>query len=545
MATYYAAVGGSSGNPGTEGSPWTFDYGLTQIVAGDTLYVKAGNHGNISRTIVRNGTSTNKIKVIGYKTSIGDISATKGSTFLSNKTLADSAQMPVYDSGRTSNRPNVENGIIIQGDYWEISNIGTIGYFRPFELNGDNNIIDNFFSSRSGSHNPDDQVGGFGSSFPNGVYSGHGMTMKGDNLILKNSYVLDAGAEGFRFESINNALGYDNTMYVRLGKGTYQFNKTAWDGNPVDYHFHLSSNCTNSTFYDTTVIQEPGMGTTGHGIVCKPSQDQVVTNIVFDRFYVENTALETQFPTVDGIVFKNGTVISTEGTGFDQVRNVGANIANASQNVTIENVQFLNGANCRSSGWNEFIWTDTYFDASVNLLVKNCYFQKRLTNDHSGNIFALAVEYGPGAEGGWTTRGMTLDHCTFDGHDVLFRLESPSDGIDFVNCIVKDISIYTKIYYLNGTNGRNGPYSIVTNWDTCNFSGGISRTGTNVTTLSPALDVDFITTNATLLTGGVATSDYAAGLPVGYLGEIDTPVIPPILDNLFGRKQNAIALINN
>lgn len=44
-ATYYAAAsGGSSGNPGSYASPWTLNYGVTQVAAGDTLILKDGTY---------------------------------------------------------------------------------------------------------------------------------------------------------------------------------------------------------------------------------------------------------------------------------------------------------------------------------------------------------------------------------------------------------------------------------------------------------------------------------------------------------------------
>lgn len=71
---YYVSTTGSNGAAGTsEGTAWaTLTYASSQLVAGDTLYIKAGDYGNDQFLLLASGTSVNPIKVIGYKTVIGD-----------------------------------------------------------------------------------------------------------------------------------------------------------------------------------------------------------------------------------------------------------------------------------------------------------------------------------------------------------------------------------------------------------------------------------------------------------------------------------------
>jgi len=73
--TYYVATDGSDGNDGTSAATaWaTIAYAAARAVAGDTIYVKAGDYGNETVIVGNSGTSNAPIRFEGYRLSPGDI----------------------------------------------------------------------------------------------------------------------------------------------------------------------------------------------------------------------------------------------------------------------------------------------------------------------------------------------------------------------------------------------------------------------------------------------------------------------------------------
>jgi hypothetical protein len=76
--TYYVSKAGNDNNPGTEAQPWlTIQKAASRLVAGDTVYVKAGAYYE-TVTPANSGTASNWIY---YKTYPGDSVAIDGSGF--------------------------------------------------------------------------------------------------------------------------------------------------------------------------------------------------------------------------------------------------------------------------------------------------------------------------------------------------------------------------------------------------------------------------------------------------------------------------------
>jgi hypothetical protein len=268
------------------------------------------------------------------------------------------------------------------------------------------------------------------------------------------------------------------------------------------------------------------MSSDGHGICVKTTVGNPANNIIVDGFLVENTKLETQFTNVTNITFRNGEL---RATNTDQrIDGTDANIANGSQFVTLDNVKFSGGAHLTSRGWQDTQPNQALLGA-VDLIVKNCWFEGN--NERS----AIWIAYGPGLEDGYVSTRITFDHCTFDNFTNLFATDAPSVDIEFYNSIVQDIANYNTVRYFDGAGplgGTTGPYTPDDSYVSVNFSAGFAaRSGTNITTLSPLL-VDGQTTDGTLMTSGVVTPRYAAGLPLGYLGDVE-PLIST-RSSLFG-----------
>lgn len=546
MAIKYATATGSSANSGdSEAQAWTLDFALTQLANGMTLYVKAGTYTNISRVVTIGGaTSGSHPKIIGYKNTPNDIVATKGTTLYTGG-MPDANEAPLiqnpYDG---NNRPTIEFGLNFNVDWIEISNLSFHGYSQPFRVTGDNTVVDNVYTWKHGTHNPAD-LGGFGTTFPTGPYTGWGIIIAGDNHQLKNSYVLDAGAVGINVLNSNNFIHRDNKVETKLGVGSYYWQPELSDGNSTDYHYLIDGISSGGRLYDIAVEQKTGMGTDGHGIVFKNrskiGSETPIDDMIVDGFTVFNSKIEVQFPNTTNITFRNG-VIDTDDTGA-YTAGKDANLANGGKNITLENIQFKRAAHLTIRGWQDTY--DLVYPYSVeNLKVLNCSFEG------VGVESAIWITHGPGNNDTHRAKDVFFDHCTFSGYFRFAYMSSDFENVNFTNCIVVDQPTYYQIGYMDGAGpagGTGGPYPLFADWDNNNFfnsfiPNGGSDTNTNSTALDPALDANGVTTNPTLLTAGIATADYAAGLPIGYLGEISTP---PILDNLLAKKQNAIILINN
>ncbi|MEN8194481.1 MAG: choice-of-anchor Q domain-containing protein, partial [Bacteroidota bacterium] len=89
---YVTTSATGSGDGTSESNPWTFAQAISKATAGMTVWMKAGNYGNVYATIDRTGTSTNPIKFIGYKNSIGDIT----SNYYDYGVTMRSSEMPTF-----------------------------------------------------------------------------------------------------------------------------------------------------------------------------------------------------------------------------------------------------------------------------------------------------------------------------------------------------------------------------------------------------------------------------------------------------------------
>ena len=84
MAIYYVdtSTGNDSNNGLSEGSAKATIQSAVNLAttAGDIVYVKSGDYTSESFNSAAAGTSENPIKIVGYNSIIGDISASSGPT---------------------------------------------------------------------------------------------------------------------------------------------------------------------------------------------------------------------------------------------------------------------------------------------------------------------------------------------------------------------------------------------------------------------------------------------------------------------------------
>ena len=447
----------------------------------------------------------------------GDIVASAGNSLQKGGTNAiDPAQMPAIIGTITDNRPNEENGLEFHVDYLILRNFQFYGYFRPIQVRGHNAVVDNIYSSTSGTHNPLDLTN-FSPKFPVGGYSGWGLILEGDNMAFSNCFILDAGAEGIKLIQSVNPRGNNNTVYSQKGVGPYTAHTSA-DGNGTDYAFFVSSNTSGGVFKNTRVIRSQGNVSPGHGIVVKPNEGKPATNHLFDGFYVRNSKIETQFPNCTYITFKNGVIEDTDFNERSEVHE--ANIANGSRYVSIENTIFIN-TRLVSKGWNEHIFSDSYSNGAVDAIVRNCLFINK------GTAYSpLAIGYSFPSEL-YETKNLTVDHCTFvGGWSRLWEVDKPNSGIVFKNSIVDGIPLRDLAVYHDGAGrrgGTSGPFEMSAEYRYSNFSNGFATpSGTSNTSYLPVFN-DPVNDDYSLITGSPLKGIAEDGKDLGFLG-ISTPL---------------------
>ena len=145
---YYVSVSGNDKNNGlTEKTAWrTITFAATKAVAGDIVWVKAGDYGKEYVVVRNNGTQAKPIQFIGYKNSTGDIkslyfSYSKGRTF-------DSREMPLLDG---KNRDQ-GTGFNLEGkSYIQIKNLQITNYEELVGGTGsDNSLVERLIAANAG-----------------------------------------------------------------------------------------------------------------------------------------------------------------------------------------------------------------------------------------------------------------------------------------------------------------------------------------------------------------------------------------------------------
>ncbi len=238
--TYYVTTSGSSSNNGlTEENSWTLTHAFNQAVAGDIVYVKAGNYGNLNIRSQRNGTASNPIKFIGYTTSPGDIAAVdEYSTYTYADFDADNAVlpsniMPLIQNNRGSNNDpdSSDRAFYILHEYIHIENFMMQYHDTGIRISDANATVINCIVNEVGNWDPNNP--GWNQSFsgsePNGNLSGYGIhaTSSGDNFTLKSSTVFNAGADAIFIVGASYHKGDYNSIYADKS------------GNSMDYHYCL------------------------------------------------------------------------------------------------------------------------------------------------------------------------------------------------------------------------------------------------------------------------------------------------------------------
>lgn len=254
--TYYVAVTGNDGNPGTLLFPWkTVTHASSISIAGDTVYVKAGAY-NENVVISKSGTSVSPIVFLGYQNLPGD-----HPPILVNNAGAPSGllvtDMPTFNGGDRASGI----GFYCEGQrYVVLKNFQILNYayglfIGGIDQNSGNFVIDNINVMSIGNVNAD--------------YSGEGIllgsmgTKFSNNNTITNCLVVNAAAEGMGINGNYNTL---TNCKVYCNENT---------GNAAsDYYVIVTGNY--NTLSYCYIERKLGLSHWGHGYTAKTNSAQTI-----------------------------------------------------------------------------------------------------------------------------------------------------------------------------------------------------------------------------------------------------------------------------
>lgn len=408
---YVTTHGKSSNNGRSEANAWDIVHAFKTAKAGDYIHIKAGNYGNKNLVVQNNGSSSQPIRFIGYKNEPGDIVSFEGSTFSYGDAL-DASKMPLLQGSRT-NSVGVGEGIVIIKDNIEISNIQIRHFEKGLLSSGDNNKFENIVAAELGDFNPANSEEATGNAFKN--YSGVGITLFGNNVVLKNSIVVNAGAEGIHVKRGTNQLHSYNSVYSDNAI------------NPCDYYYLFSASSHNNTIDHAFVFRKNGLTHYGHGLTCKDE----ASNNVFTNFEVVNTVLELSFSGVKDNLFENGILTGSYDRNV-RWKNItgGILVANGAHNNTLKNIKVTKTEAVVSfNAWNEG-------NSSLNL---NDGGNNNTFINIEGEDTAIAVNFDEFMKLEGIAHNNFFKNCTFKNMDRVFQVNRPNANNKFEGCTFENI----------------------------------------------------------------------------------------------------------
>tara|TARA_R110002020_G_scaffold91560_2_gene222272 strand:+ start:1711 stop:3489 length:1779 start_codon:yes stop_codon:yes gene_type:complete len=401
---YYVTVNGSKSNNGrSEAAAWSFEQAISSAGAGDIVYIKAGNYGNLQLELYKNGSANEPIQFIGYRNTPGDILANQGSTFAYGDAI-DANKMPLF-TGSAPNGNGNGTAISIRGTHVKIKNIqitnyqtGVAGFAEYVDLN--NIIVSKVGDFRS-------NIGGFSD------YNGFGIRIMGNNSTITNTMILNAGAEGISLRDCDEC----EVTYTEVAAD----NNT----NPTDYYILLTGGTENSKIDHCTVRRKSGLEHFGHGFSLKAGAN----NNTVSNSWAINTSIELQFSDV-----RDNTVINSKITGtYNQNKDYagGITVANGAHHNVFQNIQIDNVySGIRFSDWKD---GSNLPNDAVDAGNNNQYIDVSVSNSHFGIDFN---EFEKLEGKAWDNEFVK---CNFSNISTLFRVNRPNSGNKFISCTIENV----------------------------------------------------------------------------------------------------------
>ncbi len=253
---------------GADGPFKTLAKAASVAVAGDQVYIRAGEYGNEQVVFPNSGTATNPIKFIGYKSYAGDSpilvnTATPTTTF---NTIA----MPTFTgSSRTVGTAfNLTNRQYIILENFQIRNY-EYGVITGGTSGQGNLTLKNINVMTLGKTTGSDYSG-------KGIQLGSMGTTSSNNNTIANCLVINAAAE---------AMGINGNYNVVTGCKIFCTDSVG--NGPSDYYIIVcgSNNTVNSCY----AYRQPGLSHGGHGIGVKTTAEQTVDKGLSDALTIPAT----------------------------------------------------------------------------------------------------------------------------------------------------------------------------------------------------------------------------------------------------------------
>lgn len=261
---YYVSTNGNSYNNGTTPStPWSLAHAFNVAKAGDIVYVKAGNYGNLQLRTNNAGNGDSPIKFIGYTNTPGDVVSNNGSTFNYGESL-NAGKMPLLQSYNAQG-----TAITLHDRNIHIENFQITGYeigIQTINL-ATNATLKNVI------------VTNVGNQSSAGSYTGVGLKIESNNALLENCFVLNAGAE---------AITLSDSDFSRVNYCKVYANN---NGNPTDYYFLLTGGTNNTVVENSLAERENYLSHPGHGFDMK----DLAENNTFRNCTAKRTNFELNF----------------------------------------------------------------------------------------------------------------------------------------------------------------------------------------------------------------------------------------------------------
>jgi len=406
-------------------------------MAGDIVYIKAGNYGNKKLVVNNSGTSASPIKFIGYTNTPGDLVSNQGSTFKYGDAL-DASKMPLLE-GSPLNGLGLGTAILIRKSNIHIENLQITKYENGLVANGQNSIFKNIIVTQMGDYDPLH-------TYPlNTVdqflnYSGKGIFIEGNNSKLLNSFVLNSGAQGVTFKNGSNF----QVDYVQVYADS--------PINPTDYYFLIADNTANSRFNQITSYRVGELLHNGHGIVFKGNGE--VTGNTLENFNIVNTVLELQFPNVYNNTCKNGQIFKEANINNSSPEVGGMNLANGAHNNLFEDIDLTN---C----YIKFLDWDDGLSGDVADSSDNNTFNRISVQDASA---AIAFGYFHVNNHTSSADNNSFNNCTFKNIDHLFEVDRANSNTTLSNCLISNVKTLSKERITGAPT-----YTIDINYDNCNW----------------------------------------------------------------------------
>lgn len=329
-ATYYVATTGNNSNPGTSSEPWrTVAYAVSQMVAGDTTYVKDGTYNEGSISFRKSGTSTQPIKLLAYPGHAPKIHFIKG--LLQGLQLAENSdriaifnptnyKLPIgwitiegfeLENGREGIKIYTGHDITIRRNYIHNNGHGVLG-------NGTRVLFDRNRFIHNGQFDYCDQ------GYASACNGDHGIYFNGSNVTVTNNIFSDNLTSGIQ---VNGTGRYDSSIHA--GPEYVEVNNWVIANNTFAYTSHSSGlilwsrirnvRVENNIFYENRQKNNGGQAISfAAGFVThKSSGNQIRNNLAYATAPGGTAFFNNPGGAVEGVEYtQSGNVVNVRNPGF-------------------------------------------------------------------------------------------------------------------------------------------------------------------------------------------------------------------------------------